>query len=113
MMFRRKLLALFALTVFLSVAAIAGLVLAVTRRAFAKSEEERTSALVAQFQREFNRQGEEIGRRVRVPAQSLKDLPVPGARSQRNRGRRRAQSLAELQCLCGGARLAIYPMAGG
>jgi two-component system, NtrC family, nitrogen regulation sensor histidine kinase NtrY len=70
MMFRRKLLTLFALTVFLSVAAIAGLVLAVTRRAFAKSEEERTSALVAQFQREFNRQGEEIGRRVQAIAAS-------------------------------------------
>ncbi|HUC29844.1 MAG TPA: hypothetical protein VMR80_09680, partial [Candidatus Acidoferrum sp.] len=70
MMFRRKLLALFALTVFLSVAAIAGLVLAVTRRAFAKSEEERTSALVAQFQREFNRQGEEIGQRVQAIAAS-------------------------------------------
>jgi len=66
----RKLLAQFALTVFLSVAAIAGLVLAVTRRAFAKSEEERTSALVAQFQREFNRQGEEIGRRVQAIAAS-------------------------------------------
>ena len=70
MILRRKLLALFALTVFLSVAAIAGLVLAVTRRAFEKSEVERTSALVAQFQREFNRQGEEITRRVQAIAAS-------------------------------------------
>jgi two-component system, NtrC family, nitrogen regulation sensor histidine kinase NtrY len=63
-MFRRKLLAVFALTVFLSVAAVAALVLAVTRRAFERNEDERTSALVAQFQREFNRQGEEIATRV-------------------------------------------------
>ncbi len=64
MIFRRKLLAVFALTVFLSVAAVTGLVLAVTRRAFERSEDERTAALVAQFQREFNRQGEDIARRV-------------------------------------------------
>jgi two-component system, NtrC family, nitrogen regulation sensor histidine kinase NtrY len=69
-MFRRKLLAVFALTVFLSVAAVAGLVLAVTRRAFEKSEDERTAALVAQFQREFNRQGEEIAKRVETIAGS-------------------------------------------
>src|ERR1700756_5544295 len=69
------------------------------------------SGAVFDRQRRVISTGHEIGRRVRVPAQSLKDLPVPGARSQRNRGRRRAQSLAELQCLCGGARLAIYPMA--
>ena len=70
MIFRRKLLAVFALTVFLSVAAVAGLVLVVTRRAFEKSEEERTAALVAQFQREFNRQGEDIARRVEAVAGS-------------------------------------------
>ena len=70
MIFRRKLLAVFALTVFLSVAAIAGLVLAVTRRAFEKSEDERTAALVAQFQREFNHQGEDIARRVEAIAAS-------------------------------------------
>ena len=64
MIFRRKLLAVFALTVFLSVAAVAFLVLAVTRRAFEKNEEERTTALVAEFQREFRRQGEDIARRV-------------------------------------------------
>jgi two-component system, NtrC family, nitrogen regulation sensor histidine kinase NtrY len=64
MSFRRKLLAVFALTVFVSVAAVGGLVLALTRRAFEKSEDERTAALVAQFQREFNRQGDEIVRRV-------------------------------------------------
>ncbi|MGA3347937.1 MAG: ATP-binding protein [Candidatus Sulfotelmatobacter sp.] len=70
MMFRRKLLAVFALTVFLSVAAVAWLVSEVTRRAFARSDDERTAALVAQFHREFNRQGDEVARRVEALAVS-------------------------------------------
>ncbi len=69
-MFRRKLLGVFALTVFLSVAAVALLVLAVTRRAFDRSEDERTAALVTQFRREFNRQGEDVARRVETIAAS-------------------------------------------
>ena len=64
MTFRRKLLAVFALTVFLSVAAVALLVSAVARRAFDHSEDERTTALVTQFRREFARQGEDVVRRV-------------------------------------------------
>jgi two-component system nitrogen regulation sensor histidine kinase NtrY len=64
MIFRRKLLAVFALMVVVSVASVAGLVLVVTRNAFEKTEAQRTSALVAQFQREFDRQGEEVARRV-------------------------------------------------
>ncbi|MFZ0296098.1 MAG: ATP-binding protein [Candidatus Sulfotelmatobacter sp.] len=70
MIFRRKLLAVFALTVFLSVAAVAWLVSEVTRRAFERSDDERTAALVAQFRREFNRQGEEVSRRVETIADS-------------------------------------------
>jgi len=70
MTFRRKLLAVFALTVFLSVAAVAWLVLTVTRNAFEKSEDQRTAALVTQFQREFSRRGEEIARRVQIIAVS-------------------------------------------
>jgi two-component system, NtrC family, nitrogen regulation sensor histidine kinase NtrY len=70
MIFRRKLLALFALTICLSVAAVAGLVLAVTRTAFEKSEEQQTAALVAQFQREFARQGNEIVHQVEAIAGS-------------------------------------------
>ena len=46
MTFRRKLLAVFALTVFLSVGAVAWLVLAFTRNAFEKTEDQRTAALV-------------------------------------------------------------------
>jgi signal transduction histidine kinase len=70
MMFRRKLLGVFTLTVFLSVAAVALLVSAVTRRAFDRSEDERTAVLVTQFRREFNRQGEDVARRVEAIAAS-------------------------------------------
>jgi signal transduction histidine kinase len=69
-MFRRKLLAVFALTVCLSVAAVAWLVSEVTRRAFVRSDDERTAALDTQFRREFNRQGEEVTRRVEAIANS-------------------------------------------
>jgi signal transduction histidine kinase len=69
-MFRRRLLTVFALTVFLSVAAVTLLVSAVTRRAFERSEDERTSALVTQFRREFNRQSEDVARRVEAIAVS-------------------------------------------
>src|SRR5579871_3808393 len=64
MIFRRKLMTVFALTVFLSVATVAFLVLTITRRAFEKTENERTTALVAQFQREFLRRGDDVARRV-------------------------------------------------
>ena len=70
MSFRRKLLTVFALTVFLTVAAVAGLVLAVTKNAFEKAEGQRTAALITQFQREFARQGEEVVQRVEAIAQS-------------------------------------------
>ncbi len=70
MNFRRKLLAVFALTVFVSVAAVTGIVSVMTRRAFEKSNEERTSALVAQFRREFSRRGEEVVHRVEAIAAS-------------------------------------------
>jgi ABC-type transporter Mla subunit MlaD len=64
MTFRRKLLTVFTLTVFLSVAAVAVLVLGVTRNAFEKTEEQRTAALVTQFQRVFGLRGEDVARRV-------------------------------------------------
>jgi two-component system nitrogen regulation sensor histidine kinase NtrY len=68
--FRRKLLLLFSITVFLAVTAVAWLVSLVTRQAFEKANEERTSALVAQFQHEFNRRGEDLVRRVEAIAGS-------------------------------------------
>src|SRR5579863_214170 len=64
MIFRRKLLAVFALTVLVSVAAVAWSISSLARRAFEKANEERSAALVAQFRREFNRRGEEVGHRV-------------------------------------------------
>jgi two-component system, NtrC family, nitrogen regulation sensor histidine kinase NtrY len=70
MMFRRKLLAVFALTVLVSVAAVAWSISSLTRRAFERANEERTAALVAQFRREFNRRGEEVARRVETIAAS-------------------------------------------
>jgi two-component system, NtrC family, nitrogen regulation sensor histidine kinase NtrY len=68
--FRRKLLLVFALTVFFSVTAVAFLVSLVTRRAFDRLNEERTAALVSQFQREFNRHANEVVRRVEAIAGS-------------------------------------------
>ncbi len=68
--FRRKLVAVLALTVILSVGAVAVLVLMITRNAFEKNETERTTALVLQFQREFNRRGEDVVRRVEAIASS-------------------------------------------
>ena len=70
MTFRRKLLAVFALTVVLSVAGVAFVVQAVTRNAFEKTEDQRTAALVAQFQREFTLRGDDVGRRVESIAAS-------------------------------------------
>jgi signal transduction histidine kinase len=70
MMFRRKLLALLALTVFLSVAAVTWLVSEVTRRAFVRSDDERSTALVSQFHRAFARRGEDVARRVEGIANS-------------------------------------------
>jgi signal transduction histidine kinase len=68
--FRRKLLLLFALTVFLSVAAVAWMVSVVTRRAFEQANDAQTTALVAQFQREFKRHAEDVARRVEAIAAS-------------------------------------------
>ena len=52
--FGRKLLLVFALTVFLSVGAVTWIVSAITRRAFERANEAQTAALIAQFRREFS-----------------------------------------------------------
>ena len=70
MSFRRKLLLVFSASVALSVAAVAWLVQQVTRKAFEETENQRTLQLVGQFQREFNRQGEDVARRVESVAAS-------------------------------------------
>ena len=41
-----------------------------TRRAFERANEDQTTALVAQFRREFNRRGEEVAHRVETIASS-------------------------------------------
>ncbi len=66
----RKLLLVFALTVFLCVGAVTWIVSAVTRRAFGRANEEQTSALIAQFRHEFSRRGEEVAHRVDTIASS-------------------------------------------
>ena len=68
MSFRRKLLLVFALTVFLSVGAVTWIVSSVTRRAFERANEDQTAALIAQFRREFNRRGEDVAHRVETIA---------------------------------------------
>ncbi len=70
MSFRRKLLLVFALTVFLCVGAVTWIVSTVTRRAFERASEDQTTALIAQFRREFSRRGEEVAHRVETIAGS-------------------------------------------
>ena len=64
MNFRAKLLTLFTLTVVLSVGLVAWAVSYLTRDAFERLNNQRTDALVAQFQREFQRRSNEVTRRV-------------------------------------------------
>src|SRR5438067_13830915 len=68
MSFRRRLLVLFSITVFVSVAVVALIVSAMARRAFDRANDERTAALVAQFRPEFNRRGDEVARRIQTVA---------------------------------------------
>ena len=70
MMLRRKLFAVFAITVLVSVTAVAWSISLLARRAFEEANELRTVALVGQFRREFNRRGEEVARRVDTIAAS-------------------------------------------
>ncbi len=70
MSFGRKLLLVFALTVFLSVGAVTWIVSAVTRRAFERANEDQTAALIAQFRREFSWRGDEVAHRVETIAGS-------------------------------------------
>jgi two-component system, NtrC family, nitrogen regulation sensor histidine kinase NtrY len=62
--FRQKLLAVFTLTVFICVAAVAWIIAGVTRRAFERQDEQSTAALIAQFQHGYNQRAADIARRV-------------------------------------------------
>ena len=64
MTFRRRLLAVFAVTTLLTVGVVTVVVSLITRRAFERSDQEQTAALLAQFQGEFDRRGQEVVRRV-------------------------------------------------
>ena len=70
MRFRRKLLLVFALIVFMSVGTVAWITSALARRSFEQAEAQRTDSLVAQFRREFDRRGQEIAARVEAVANS-------------------------------------------
>jgi two-component system nitrogen regulation sensor histidine kinase NtrY len=60
MTFRTRLLAVFAITIVTAVAVIVWLVSSSTERAFEQLDRERTAALVQEFQKEFERRGEEV-----------------------------------------------------
>ena len=70
MSFRRKLLVLFALTVFVSVVTVAWIVSLVTRRAFERANEAQSAALVGQFQRQFRQRADDVATRVEAIAAS-------------------------------------------
>ncbi len=70
MSFRRKLLLVFGLTVVLCVGAVTWVVSALTRGAFERANEDQTTALVAQFRREFSRRGDEVAHQVETVAAS-------------------------------------------
>lgn len=68
MSFRRRLLLLFAIVVFLSVASVSWIISLLARRAFDRANDERTAALVAQFRQEFTQRGDEVVRRIQAAA---------------------------------------------
>jgi len=70
MTFRRKMLAMVALTTALTVAAVAWVVTLVTRGAFERSDEQHTAALVEQFQRQFGQRAGDVAQRVSAVAAS-------------------------------------------
>ena len=103
MSFRRRLLLLFALAVLVSVAAVASIVLILARRAFDRANNEQTAALVAQFQQEFERRGEEVGKRIQAAASTPEALRMAVAAAQAqpryNSFLDDAQSVADLEQL--------------
>src|SRR5262249_7962039 len=70
MSLRSKLLLLVTLSIAASVGAVAWLIEARTRMSFRQMDQERTTTLVSQFRREFEREGEEITRAVSAIANS-------------------------------------------
>lgn len=103
MSFHRRLLVAFALTVAVAVAAVAWIVSSMSRRAFERANDERTSALVAQFRHEFERRGEEVARKIAASAATPEAMRMAIAAAQPNPDYNgffdAAQSIAEAQRL--------------
>jgi two-component system, NtrC family, nitrogen regulation sensor histidine kinase NtrY len=103
MSFRRRLLLLFAVLVFVSVAAVAWIVSTMTRRAFDRTNDERTAALVAEFRHEFSRRGEEVARRVEAASSTGEAARMSVAAAQPSPNYNAflddAQTVAEIQRL--------------
>ncbi len=70
MSFRNKLLLVLVGTVVITTLAVSLAVAAVARGAFQRQEQERSQAIAAQFRREFDRNGEDVARRVSAVAES-------------------------------------------
>src|SRR5271163_1831486 len=64
MSFRKKLLLLFAATVFLCVAVISASVYGTIRQSFEQANQDRANAVAAQFRSEFQRRGQDVARKV-------------------------------------------------
>lgn len=69
MSFRAKLLLMFSLSVVIVAALVSAMVSVTLRRSFERLDEERTSALVAQFRNEFARRGQDVSQRVAAIAE--------------------------------------------
>jgi nitrogen fixation/metabolism regulation signal transduction histidine kinase len=78
MTFRTRLLIAFALTVVVAVAFVGAIVSTTTRRAFERLDEQRVSALSAQFHQEYLRRQREIAQRVKdiAEADSTRDMVI-------------------------------------
>ncbi len=70
MSFRKKLLLLFAVTVLVCVAVISASVYSTIRHSFEQADQDRANAVAAQFRSEFQRQGQEVARKVEAVAAS-------------------------------------------
>jgi two-component system nitrogen regulation sensor histidine kinase NtrY len=103
MSFRRRLLLLFAVLVFVSVAAVAWVVSSMARRAFDRTNDERTAALVARFRDEFGRRGEEVARRTEAASSTGEAARMAVAAAQPSPNYNAflddAQTVAEIQRL--------------
>jgi len=105
MSFHRRLLLLFALTVAVSVAAVTGIVSSMSRRAFERANDQRTSALVKQFYQEYERRGEEVAHKIAASASTpeARDMAIAAAQPNPNPNYNAfldtAQSIAQTQRL--------------